>query len=212
MSLIDKVVEGEVVTADDQLLELLQQGDTYIDGAFPAEMYKLIDGAPVELVPGDIPATNKYPTAEQQIDATLVDVKTSGIATQAILPPMYLWTKDDAKNAIDQAAGRARVRAVSQGHLVDMEYQLAERQVKEWRAASSPENDVPQSLSVWATASGLTVEMAAQNIESTALQWQAALLGIRSLRLLGKAAVDAEQVDFTTTANNYINQLNAVGT
>ena len=118
----------------------------------------------------------------------------------------------DALALVGEAEAKAKSTEGENTALIQIAKSNAERQVKEWRAASSPENDVPQSLSVWATASGLTVEMAAQNIESTALQWQAALLGIRSLRLLGKAAVDAEQVDFTTTANNYINQLNAVGT
>lgn len=117
-------------------------------------------------------------------------------------------TKDQAKELIDQAAGRARMRLVSKGLLIDQEYLLAELDVKKWRADGEP-TTLPPSLQTWVDASGMTVSDAAANIEQTATAFRNALSAIRDKRLKGKAAVDTA-TDFKATAQTYIDDLDAL--
>lgn len=210
--LVDGLQVKSTVTAESKIQNMLQAGESYLVGAYPVTQFKIVNGEPVELTEQEQAERQppKKPNPKQLVYNLSENLAIAGLPTTDNLPKVINWSKADAKNAIDQASGRARTRFVSQGNLQDMEYQLAERQVSEWRSAGSPENDIPDSLNVWATASGMTVELAAQNIETTAAQWQAALLGIRSLRLLGKAAVEAEQGDYIATAQTYISQLDAL--
>jgi hypothetical protein len=123
--------------------------------------------------------------------------------------------KDAAKAAIDKAAGNARQRFVSTGTLIDMEYKLAQEQTAAWRAAGSPAGDVPDTITSWAAVTGMTDEEAAQDIEATAVAWEQVLIGVRQIRLAGKAAIDAAADqgtadDMATIAQPYIDQLNAL--
>ena len=117
-----------------------------------------------------------------------------------------------AKVAIDTAAGSARARYVSAGELVEQEYLQAKRSVEEWRAAGSPAGSVPEDIMVWADASGMSAEQAAQEIEATAAGWAQVITAIRQIRLTGKAAIDAaaDAADYTATAQPYIDQLDAM--
>lgn len=129
--------------------------------------------------------------------------------------PTPLKRRNNAKTAIDIAAGQARQRFVSSGQLIDMEYKLAQEQTKAWRDAGSPAGDVPLAVSDWAAAAGMTDEQAAQDIEATAQAWEMVLLTVRQIRLAGKAAVDAATDqgtadDMANVAQAYIDQLDAL--
>lgn len=120
-----------------------------------------------------------------------------------------------AKRAIDDAAGAARQRFVSTGTLIDMEYKLAQEQTAAWRAAGSPADNVPDAITSWAAAAGMTDEEAAADIEATAIAWEQVLIGVRQIRLAGKAAVDAAADqgtadDMMNVAQPYIDQLDAL--
>lgn len=117
-----------------------------------------------------------------------------------------------ARDAIDAAAGQARLAFVSVGWGVEEEYRLAKQQTDAWIAAGRPADDVPPAIAVWAQARGWTAEQAAQDIIGTEAAWMDALAAIRQARLLGKAAVDAaaDDADFDAVAGPYIAQLEAI--
>lgn len=116
------------------------------------------------------------------------------------------------KSNIDVAAGRARLRYVSTGQLVEEEYRLTLEQTKAWRSAGSPAESVPRAVQDWADAAGITAEDSATQIEQAAVAMETALLDIRGIRLAGKAAIDAaaDTDDFDAIAQPYIDQLVAV--
>lgn len=118
-------------------------------------------------------------------------------------------SKQACVDLINQAAGRARNRAVSQGTLIWEEYQLAITQVNKWREDGSP-TQAPSTIECWATASGLTNELAAQSIEQAALDYIAILEDTRQSRLIGGAAVNAAAEDFAVVAQTYIDYLDAL--
>jgi len=129
--------------------------------------------------------------------------------------PFINTRRNNAKTAIDNAAGEARQRFVSNGSLIDMEYKLAQEQTQAWRAAGSPADDVPLAVSDWAAAAGITDEQAAADIEATATAWENVLLAVRQIRLSGKAAIDAatdqgSADDMANIAQPYIDQLDAL--
>lgn len=131
------------------------------------------------------------------------------------VPPVvdYAVERVKAKSAIDTAAGSARQRFVSAGQLIEEEYRLALQQVQAWRAAGSPAEDVPAAITGWIGATSMTAEQAAVDIEQTAAAWEQALLQIRSLRLEGKAMVDAaadDATEITTIAGSYVQKLNDI--
>jgi hypothetical protein len=188
----------------------LQAGETYVEGEYSGLTHRVENGAVVEIPENEKPTLPKRPAPDVLVDALASQVSAAGLPTVATLPPASAWTKTDAKNAIDLAAGRARFRQVSDGTLINDEYQLTINQVKAWRDASSPSGAVPATISSWATAANLSAELAAQSIETTASTYETALETIRDTRLMGKAAVDAETGDFVAVANTYIATLDAI--
>lgn len=117
-------------------------------------------------------------------------------------------SKRQVKELIDQAAGAARMRHVSNGLLVDQEYQQAKTQAIAYLADNSV---IPPMIQTWSDVSGMTLADAAQNIIDTANQWETALNTIYDLRLRGKKAVDdATAENFKDVAQSYINQLDAI--
>jgi len=112
---------------------------------------------------------------------------------------------------IDRAAGEARDRFVSPGHLVDQEYKYAESKAREFKAAGYPGDAVPRAVSSWAQAKGWTAQQAADDIIATAGYWYDTIDEIRELRLAGKEATrNASEADRQSTAQAYIDQLNAL--
>jgi hypothetical protein len=209
-------VEGQpqnaLYTAEQQAQDQLDTDETYLVGAYPSSDFKIVNGEAVPLSEAEYTQLNMPEQfgADVLVDTLASQVSAAGLPTVATLPPASAWTKTDAKNSIDLAAGRARFRQVSDGTLINDEYQLTINQVKAWRDASSPSGAVPATISSWATAANLSAELAAQSIETTASTYETALENIRDTRLMGKAAVDAETGDFIAVANTYIATLDAI--
>lgn len=112
-----------------------------------------------------------------------------------------------AKDSIDRAAGEARKRYVSQGDLVAEEYRIALEDAESWDGSGN----APDSIAAWANASGMTEADAQADILATSLAWRTALEAIRSIRLNGKAAVDAAELgQEQSTADTFIGQLNSI--
>jgi hypothetical protein len=97
---------------------------------------------------------------------------------------------EEAQQAIDLAAGRARARYASRGEHVAAEYEQAEAAAKVYQAAGYA-GEAPAAVHAWAEATGMTAQAAAENILATASAWRAKLDEIRRIRLVGKAAVTA---------------------
>lgn len=113
----------------------------------------------------------------------------------ALVGPKYSTMTDAELNkacrdAIDEAAGAARIAYVSKGLLIEEEYRLAKSQADEWIAAGQP-NEVPSAIQSWAQAAEMIPEEAANDILATATQWEGILTAIRDARLNGKAALNA---------------------
>lgn len=202
---IKSKLEGNFVAVYDGELQELENSKQVI--------YSKEDGSKKEIsILDEVPAshttlerpdeTYKFENAEWVIDPIKVEEKKQSDIK-------------NSKQAIDTAAGNARQRYVSVGQMVEEEYRLALNQTKEWRAAGSPPDSVPDSISGWATAKGITDEAAATDIEQTAAYWDSVLLTIRQIRLSGKAAVDAAvdlgtHDDMMNVAQPYIDQLDAM--
>jgi hypothetical protein len=213
VSKMDKNIEGVIYTATQQILDELSAGETHLEGAYPKDFYKLVEGQAVELTDLELSAPRIKPnkvSADTLVDNLAEIIAEAGLPTIATLPAQSSWTKSDAKNAIDIAAGRARFRAVSSGTQINDEYQLTSTQVKSWRNLSSPIEAVPATLQSWADAENISAELAAQSIESAAAAYEAAIINIRDIRLNGKADVTAETGDYITVALAIITTLDGL--
>jgi len=73
------------------------------------------------------------------------------------------------------------------------EYRQAETDALAYQAAGF-EGPVPGTVAVWAAASGMTPQAAAQDVLAQAAAWRTALLAIRQARLTAKAGVRAGTV------------------
>ena len=115
------------------------------------------------------------------------------------------------ENTIDAAAGAARAAFVSNGELVEQEYQLAKREAQEWLDAGADTTSVPTCVQDHVDAFGVTATEAANEIVTTGEQWEQAMRDIRTLRLAGKAAVrNADTIEGAEqAANDAIAQLKA---
>lgn len=153
----------------------------------------------------DAQSTGKIITADADGHPTAVDPALPSLADR----------KARAKRMIDRAAGDARARFVSSGQLIEEEYKQAYQATIIWRSEGSPTTAVPEDIQLWSEVSGLTVEEAAVDIETTAALWQQILTDIRGIRLAGKAAVDAatdeeKTDDMENVAQTFIDQLAAL--
>lgn len=92
--------------------------------------------------------------------------------------------------SVDAAADAAYVAigGPSPGRLA--EYRQANDDAVAFKAAAYA-GDVPATIGCWMQATGWTAQQACDDILETAAAWNAALVAIRSARLLGKAAVNA---------------------
>lgn len=105
-------------------------------------------------------------------------------------PRLLGMIKTNAKAKIDNAAGAARRRFVSPGDLLSAEYELAEKEAQGF-ADGGYAGDVPASVQSHVDSLGGTATEAADDIIATGALWRTVLNGVRSIRLSGKAAVDA---------------------
>lgn len=113
---------------------------------------------------------------------------------------------------IDNAAGNARAAFVSPGSLVEQEYHLAKQEASDWLANGKDESAIPSSVQDHMDMFDVGAETAANEIVTTAAQWEQALATIRRARLGGKTAVrSAETIEAAEqAAQAAIAQLNAI--
>lgn len=90
---------------------------------------------------------------------------------------------------VDIAAGEARARFVSDGKFVTEEYRQTAERVREWRAAGSPADAVPQEILVGAYYEEQTTDGSATNIDQTAALYAEGILWCRMIRLFYKRAL-----------------------
>ena len=102
-------------------------------------------------------------------------------------------TKLEMITHIDQAADAARLRLV-QDPLRTFEYYIAEGEAIKFKEANF-QGDVPNSVSSWASALGVSNHDAAEDILEKAQEWRNALYYIRSVRLNGKSQVSQASDD-----------------
>ena len=98
--------------------------------------------------------------------------------------------REVAKGEIDQHAGITRQRFASPGDLLAAEYELAEVQATAY-IDGGYSGDVPGAVQSHVDALGGTANEAADSIVATAAMFRALLEAIRTIRLTGKAAVEA---------------------
>lgn len=187
----DQALDGEKAHVGEYLPEL----HTYDDST---ETFTTIEGAEKPIMALETP---------QLLNAALVDLKGSDAAMEMFYKDMR--TKAEAKNLIDLAGNKHKKKVVSLGHLIISEYEIAARQVKEWRAQGSDPNNAPRSINdEWVTVKGITPEEAAQEIEYMESVWEEFQLDIRNLRQIGKILVDrASMDDYKDVARLYISKI-----
>jgi hypothetical protein len=126
-------------------------------------------------------------------------------------PPVL--TQQTAKDAINEAAGNARLRIqqafVSPGYGTLDEYNNTALEVKRWRDAGSPVGNVPRAVTAWSTPKGITDEQAATELEAQEALLRGKLDDVRELRLAGTISVDYATADWETVAQPYIDSLNS---
>ncbi|GHC17566.1 hypothetical protein GCM10010082_06000 [Kushneria pakistanensis] len=120
--------------------------------------------------------------------------------------------KAAAINWIDATADRIRASDRSIGQYLDAEYQLVAQALADYR--NNPDAEVPESIQSYATAEGLGVEDAAQQIAEAAAHAEDLLQNVRRIRLTGKAAIRdaADDADMMETVQPFIDQLEALVT
>ena len=198
--------EADVDTIkSDFLAAQLQPNETAHSGGFPVSHYTFDGTDFTRKVQRDyVPPSLRNPSellvmlVQQLLDA--------GLALP--LHRDFIRTKAQAKDLIDQAAGRARARNISQGIAIEEEYNQAKRQ-SAW-FIDNPTATAPSMVKTWSLVSGRTDLDAAIHITGTATGWELMLDEIYHIRLTGKAAVDADLIDFIATAKLYIDQLDAL--
>lgn len=148
---------------------------------------------------------------EGQANGKQIIADDNGYPVLSDIPPVSESDRREfTKEQIDTAAGMARNRFVSPGTLIDAEYLQAESAARSY-ADSNYSGEVPSSIQSWSDATGMTAEVAADDILATAQQWRNVLDQIRAIRLSGKAAVEAApDGNIEATAKLYIDQLNAL--
>ena len=130
---------------------------------------------------------------------------------QGFLLPEHISasSREGLKLLIDLAADRASLRFVSPGMLTVEQYNRALKQAR-W-FIDNPTEQAPPMVATSAFYEGMTEIVAAQNIIDIAAQWDSVIDTVYDLRLRGKKAVnDALQAEIETTAQGYIDQLDAI--
>lgn len=131
-----------------------------------------------------------------------------GIPVEVVISALH----GDLGKKIDAAAGKARASFVSPGSLVEQEYQLAKQEASDWLASGKDESAIPSSVQDHMDMFDVGAETAANEIVTTAAQWEHALATIRRARLGGKTAVrSAETIEAAEqAAQDAIAALNAI--
>jgi hypothetical protein len=100
--------------------------------------------------------------------------------------------KSQAKDAIDQAAGRARARYITVAPGQEATYQAKAIEADAYVAAGRPADTAPYPiLTAEAQARGVSVSQIADLVRTTRDQWAQLAAAIEGIRIGGKLAVDA---------------------
>ena len=138
-----------------------------------------------------------------------------GNIVTTVAPPEVAVDEKRARiiNIVDAVADEARTRDQSIGQLLDIEYQQVIEAHSRWYADGYDETKCPEEIQAWADAEGVSPLQAAQEIAEAAAHREEVIRQIRSIRLAGKAAVRAaaDDADFTTIAEPFVDQLNHIG-
>ncbi|MCX2525495.1 hypothetical protein [Larsenimonas rhizosphaerae] len=118
--------------------------------------------------------------------------------------------RQNALDAIDAAADRARAADRSTGQYLDAEYRLVQSALEQWRTRDSDDAPVPLAIQDWADAQGITPNKAAEQIAEAAARAEELLQAVRRIRLASKAAIRdvSDDADFMEVARPCIDQLN----
>lgn len=183
----------------------IPDGGLAYPGHYPPHKYSYSQGEFIE-----VPQYTKTKrTSPENLVANLAqDAALSGFAVTASLPPNVEWTQQDACNAIDQAAGKARAAAAARGALIHDEYALLAEKVTAWLRDTSAQ--VPAMLAAYASSSNQSPQQAAEAIVAASSAYKNLLEQTYIIRHQGKAAVAAATADFAEAAAPYIQQLEAL--
>jgi hypothetical protein len=192
----------------------LQTGETYIEGAYPPDLFKLVNGVVTELDNAELADLGQQRRAAKLqpargIKSMVHGLKVAGYHTEKSLPATD-WTQADALLAIALAAGRVRTRSVTPGNLLVMEYERLIIEVRPWIAIGRDANNVPRMLNSYATNYGHTASEAADIIVAASDAYDDLLFNTYDIRHAGAAAVLAASEDFASVAQPFINQLDAL--
>lgn len=205
---------GQIIKCNtDKIDALVPANSSYIAGAFSRDQYKWENGEVVQLSNAEkaaLPRT-KNRTVKHKVSELAQHICIAGTATTAALPANPNdWTKQDAINAINQAAGRARTRAISQGNLLVMEYERLITQVRLWISDGRNQNAVPAMLASYALHSGLPVSGAADHIVAASDNYDALLAVTYDKRHAGASDINAASSNFASIAQPFIDYLDAL--
>jgi hypothetical protein len=208
----DDEIKRVISLPSDNIDSQLRDGETAIRGAYPEKYYKIVNGEPLMRSESEtleqIKKSKKHRINPNHNAIMLAkDLAVLGYSSQMSLPDTDQWTIDDAKYAIDLAAGKARFKLMSAGTLLNEEYQLTLNELNQWIDIGSPETDVPETLQSWVDASGMSLQEAAQNIEDMNNLFTSSLKTIRRIRLAGKAKLTPDSSDFHVLALATIQEL-----
>lgn len=145
-------------------------------------LYEFVPAAPVNA------KYQKIMGAEYEVDTGLGTVTEVLVITPFSVEEFNL-AKSTAKTDIDTWADEKRLTYVSPGMYTQQEYIQAEAEARIWLEDTT--KPCPVSITCWATAKGWDNEQAAEDIVAMAELFRNLLMTIRSIRLIGKAAVDA---------------------
>lgn len=120
-------------------------------------------------------------------------------------------TKSVAKAFIDDAAGRARARYITTVQGQEATYLLKRDAAKAYQAAGYT-GAVPEMIKLEADAVGKTYQVLADEILAQSAAWESLAAMIESLRMVAKAAIDAETsvIGIKQTAKSFESQMDGI--
>lgn len=186
--LVDGCFTGRVLDVPPAMVVALVEsslalGEAYVQGRFYPQCHRVqqtADGPVVVEVRAAAPADDEWRTWEW-----------SDSAHQYVQAPTLLALQRNAKAAIDQAAGAARTRYITD---VPGQQAVYVRKLEQAHAFvdAGGVGDMPPYIAAEAAATGADPLVAAQSILAIAAQWDDVLSpAIEGARLAGKRAVDA---------------------
>lgn len=124
----------------------------------------------------------------------------------------WLTTRDDYCRRLDALADEIRESYKYPGQMtIDMEYAQVELVLRDWQAAGSPADEVPDEIQVWQDVTGNDLSWVVNDIENAIVQHRTMISSIRRLRLMGKKdLLAASESELTATFENYAAQLEAI--